>query len=232
MKRNRFVSSNFTTSTGDRMTHRPKPTATRPRVEGDREDEILDADARGARRRRLRPAHHGRRRRSGHGPPRPRSTAAGTPSSALVVDAMLRSKGADVVPDTGIAARRPGRDLLRHRRHDRDAVATAVLGQRDHRHRPRPGVRRAFRERVHRPQGRAPPARSTSAPVERGEVRADVDLDLIAPPSPGSCSTAPSCSASSPTRRPIARVIDQIILPAVAATRDRRPHHELQRRTQ
>ena len=52
----------------------------RPRVEGDREQEILDATLDGARRDRLRPAHHGRRRRPRPRRPRPPSTAAGAPS--------------------------------------------------------------------------------------------------------------------------------------------------------
>ena len=48
---------------------------------------------RGARRGRLRPAHHGRRRRRGPRPPRPPSTAAGTARSALVIDAILHDQG-------------------------------------------------------------------------------------------------------------------------------------------
>ena len=49
------------------MTPAGSAAAARPRVEGDREQEILRRDARRARRRRLRPADHGRRRHRGQG---------------------------------------------------------------------------------------------------------------------------------------------------------------------
>ena len=77
-------------------------------------------------------------------------------------------------------ARRPARDVLRRRRPDRRARPPPSPASS-----PRSAATRSSPTRsasdVHRPQDRGVAPRSSSGPSARGELRADVDLDLLAP---------------------------------------------------
>ena len=122
-----------------------------------------------------------------------------------------------VVPDTGTPARRPARGLLRHRR--------------PHRPQRRGDVRqRADRDQ---PRRRSSPPRSATTFIgpkaavgraiferarDRGELREDVDLDLLAPALAGIVlHRVFLLGAAARPGRSSRRVIDQIILPAALA---------------
>lgn len=51
--------------------------------------------------------------------------------------------------------------------------------------------------------------------IERGEIRADIDLDLIAAALPGICLHRTFLLGEAPTTELVTKVIDQVILPAV-----------------
>ena len=190
----------------------------RPRVEGDREDEILDAtldlllevgydrltmDA-VARRARASKATLYRR-------------WDGKPS--LVVDAMVRAKQAPSIERARhrLPARRPGQHLLRSAR-DRSQRRDRRPGLRDHRPGQRPRVRRALPRGVHRAQGRGVPGRSTARAVERGEIAPDIDIDIIAPALAGILLHRSFVLGLVPDDDTVQRVIDHVILPAVGCT--------------
>ena len=194
-----------------------KPTiaGSRPRVEGDREDEILEAtlellldvgydrltmDA-VARRARASKATLYRR-------------WADKPS--LVVDAMVRAKHAPHVEshDTGslrgdLVTTFCGAHGMGQQRGDRDAR----LG--DHGALQRPGVRPPVPRGVHRPEGRRSPATSTQRAIERGEIPADVDIEIIAPALAGILLHRSFVMGLVPDDETVERVIDHVILPAV-----------------
>lgn len=187
------------------------PEGTRPRVEGDREQEIFDAtlqvleevgydrltmDAVAAAARASKATLY--RRWNG--------------KVALVIDALLSQKATPEAPDTGTLRG----DLLETfcgagGLTDESAVAlfasvlTAI--SRD------AAFAEAFRERVIAPKaavGRLIFERAR----ERGELREGVDIDLLAPALAGICLHRLFLMGLPPDRDVIARVVDQIILPA------------------
>ncbi len=183
----------------------------RPRVEGDREQEIFDATLQV-----LEEVGYDRLTMDAV------ATAARASKAtlyrrwngkvALVIDALLSAKGPQALPDTGtlrgdLLATFCGEGGLT----DHSAVATfaSVLTaiSRD------AEFAAAFREKVIAPKaavGRAIFERAR----ERGELREGVDLDLLAPALAGICLHRLFLMGLPPDRDVIARVIDQIILPA------------------
>ena len=144
---------------------------------------------------------------------------------ALVIDALRRGQAVTrALPDTGILRGRPARRVLRHRRaHRRHAAATFASVH--HRARPRRGVRRGVPRRA----SSAPRWPRTRAIFERaqarGEIRPDVDLDLLAPALAGIVLHRMLRPRRATHRRTHRRgVIDQIILPAARPLPD--PRHE------
>ena len=160
----------------------PDAAAARPRVEGDREQEILDATLDGARRRRLRPAHHGRRRHRGQGLARPRSTAAGTTKVSLVIDAAAAqprrpARSPTPAPCAATCSRSfCGMGGLGRRSAVATCSASVITA-----HRPRRGVRRGVPRATFIGPKIARLAAIFERARDRGEIRADVDLDLLAP---------------------------------------------------
>ena len=161
----------------------------RPRVEGDREREILEAALAGARRRGLRPADDGRRRRPGQG-------VQGHALPALVDQGLAGHRrpappeGPDHDPRHGVPARRPDRGVLRHGGARPRGRVHAL--QRPDRHRPRRGVRPRVPRAGDRPQDGDLPARSTSGRWPAARSARTSTSPCSARPSPGSCSTAPT----------------------------------------
>jgi AcrR family transcriptional regulator len=184
---------------------------TRPRVEGDREQEIFDATLRV-----LEETGYDRLTMDAV------ATAARASKAtlyrrwngkvSLVIDALLSMKGPHEVPDTGtlrgdLLAMFCGEGGLT----DHAAVATfaSVLTaiSRD------AEFASAFRERVIAPKaaiGRQIFERARA----RGEVRDDIDLDLLAPALAGICMHRLFLMGLPPDTETIRKVVDQIILPA------------------
>jgi AcrR family transcriptional regulator len=184
---------------------------TRPRVEGDREQEIFDATLRV-----LEEVGYDRLTMDAV------ATAARASKAtlyrrwngkvALVIDALLSQKGAPDLPDTGslrgdLLATFCGVGGLT----DHSAVATfaSVLTaiSRD------AEFAAAFREKVIAPKA-AVGRRVFERAQARGELRDGVDLDLLAPALAGICLHRLFMMGLPPDRDIIARVVDQIILPA------------------
>ena len=179
-ERNRFVSSPSTRTGAHRMTPaKPPPLPPPARVEGDREQEILDAalevlaevgyD-------RLTMDAVAQRAKA----PRPRSTGAGTPRPRSSWTRWPRMKTTPATARHRRPAQRPDGGVLRHGRPHRPRHHLDVR-RRDHRaapptrSSPRSSARRSSR-----------PSRRSSRTVferarDRGEIRADLDLDLIVP---------------------------------------------------
>ena len=135
---------------------------------------------------------------------------------SLVVDAMVRAKQAPSIEthDTGSLRGDLVEHLLRAARHrPQRGHRDARLG--DHRAGQRPRVRRAVPRGVHRPQGRRSPARSTQRAIERGEIPADVDIEIIAPALAGILLHRSFVLGLVPDDETVQRVIDHVILPAV-----------------
>lgn len=194
------------------MTPAEAAAAARPRVEGDREQEILDAalevlgevgydrltmDA-VAQRAKASKATLYRRWNS---------------KATLVVEALARTKGIPEVPDTGSLRT----DLLTAfcgmgglTDHDTTstfgAVMTALTTD--------PEFAAEFRSRVLQPKAQLSRALFQRA-VDRGEVRDDLDLDLMAPALAGIVLHRLFVMGEAPGPTLIENVIDQIILPAV-----------------
>jgi AcrR family transcriptional regulator len=184
---------------------------TRPRVEGDREQEIFDATLRV-----LEEVGYDRLTMD--------AVAAAARASkatlyrrwngkvALVIDALLSQKAPQTAPDTGTLRG----DLLETfcgdgGLTDQSAVAifasvlTAISRDAE--------FAAAFRERVIGPKaaiGRLIFERAS----ERGELREGVDIELLAPALAGICLHRLFLMGLPPDRDVIARVVDQIILPA------------------
>ncbi len=153
----------------------------RPRVEGEREDEILDATLDAPDRGRLRPAHDGRRREAvarqqGHalpplgdqGEPRRRRAAArqGAPrTSSSPTPAPCAATCSQ--PSAAQGAGRPRAHPCPRRRRHRAVQRLRV----------RRGVPRA----LHRTRRSRSPAEIYQRAQARGEIRDDVDLELIGP---------------------------------------------------
>jgi len=210
-ERNRFVSSDPTT--GDHcMTPAEAAAAVRPRVEGVREQEILDAalevlgevgydrltmDA-VAQRAKASKATLYRRWNS---------------KATLVVEALARTKGVPAVPDTGdlrtdLVTAFCGMGGLTD--HDTTstfgAVITAVSTD--------PEFAAEFRRQVVAPKAHVSRTVFERA-RDRGEVRDDLDLDIIAPALAGIVLHRVFVLGEQPDAALIERTIDQIILPAV-----------------
>ncbi len=184
---------------------------TRPRVEGDREQEIFDATLQV-----LEEVGYDRLTMDAV------ATAARASKAtlyrrwngkvALVIDALLSQKGPPELPDTGnlrddLLATFCGEGGLT----DHSAVATfaSVLTaiSRD------AEFAAAFREKVIGPK--AAVARQVFERAQaRGELRDGIDLDLMAPALAGICLHRLFLMGLSPDRDSISRVVDQIILPA------------------
>lgn len=193
------------------MTPAEAAAAARPRVEGDREQEILDAalevlsevgydrltmDA-VAQRAKASKATLYRRWNS---------------KATLVVEALARTKGIPEVPDTGSLRT----DLLtafcgmggltdEHTTGTFGAVITAVTTD--------PEFAREFRAQVVTPKAQVSRTLFERAQA-RGEVRSDLDLDLIAPALAGIVLHRVFMLGQHPDPPLIERAIDQIILPA------------------
>ena len=191
----------------------PTETGTRPRVEGERELEILEAtlevldevgydlltmDAVATRAKASKATLYRRWK--------------GKPE--LVVAAIMAHKGETVVPDTGslrgdlLAAYCGGSGGLN------DPLAQSVLVRGRHRDGPRPGVRRGLPARLHRPQGRGLAARIYERARERGEVHPDVDLTVLAPALAGIVLHRAFLLGETVTPELVGRVLDEVILPA------------------
>ncbi len=192
----------------------PAPEGTRPRVEGDREQEIFDATLQV-----LEEVGYDRLTMDAV------ATAARASKAtlyrrwngkvALVIDALISQKGQPQVPDTGSLRG----DLLETfcgvgGLTDHSAVATfaSVLTaiSRD------AEFAAAFRERVVGPKAAAGRLVFERAQA-RGELREGVDLDLLAPALAGICLHRLFLMGLPPDQDTIRRVVDQIILPAALA---------------
>ncbi len=189
----------------------PHPEGSRPRVEGDREQEILDATLQV-----LEEVGYDRLTMDAV------ATAARASKAtlsrrwngkvSLVIDALLSQKGPQLAPDTGslrsdLLATFCGDGGLT----DHSAVAlfasvlTAISRDAE--------FAEAFRERVIAPKaaiGRLIFERAR----ERGELREGVEIDLLAPALAGICLHRLFLMGLPPDQDVIARVVDQIILPA------------------
>jgi AcrR family transcriptional regulator len=192
----------------------PSEAHTRPRVEGDRELEILEAtlevladvgydrltmDAVATRARASKATLYRR----------------WTNKVSLVIDALLAQKAAPAVPDTGSLRG----DLLEAfcgvgGLVDQRAVAmlSSVLTAIDRDEE----FANEFRSRVIGPKIAVSRSIYERA-VERGEVRADLDVSLFGPALAGILLHRAYLLGEAPTRERIARVIDQIIIPAATA---------------
>lgn len=187
----------------------------RPRVEGDREQEILDATLNA-----LTEAGYDRLTMDAVAT-RARASKATlyrrwNNKAALVVDALRAAKGIDApIPDTGSLRG----DLLAVACGDGGltrpaslAVFTSVLTamNRD------PEFAEAYRRDVLAPKLAATRMIYERA-LERGEVRADADLDVLAPAFSGILLHRHVALGTPPTAEAAERILDQIILPAALA---------------
>lgn len=195
----------------------PEPTATRPRVEGEREQEILDAtlevladvgydkltmDAVAARAKASKATLY---RRWDSKP-------------ALVVDALCSQKGPDAAVDTGnlrddLIGLHCGLGGLRDERGVSVLAAIVTAMARD------TEFATTYRRELTEPRLAAARVVLERA-LARGEVRDDVAIDLVAAALPGIVLHRVFLLGEEPTPELIGEVIDQIILPAVT------PHHE------
>ena len=221
MKRNRFVSSTFIRRAPMTPT---EAHAVRPRIEGDREREILEATlevlADVGYDRLTMDAVATRARASKATLYRRWNTKVG-----LVIDALLSRRRRRGRP-TPAAARRPDRGVLRHGRPpDGESVAhfSSVLTAID----PRRGVRRGVPQRVIGPKVAVCPRRSTSAPRLAARSGRTSTSTCFGPPSPASClHRVYLLGRAARPRSSITRVIDQIILPAAPRAGHKRPRRK------
>ena len=130
----------------------------------------------------------------------------------LVIDALLTTKQTPVVPDTG-SLRGDLEQLMCGVGGMTDAEAVGTFGAvitaivRD------PEFAQAFRTEIVGPKIAASQTIWERA-RERGEIREDLDLELIEPALAGICMHRVFLMGEQPTEDLIGRVIDQIILPA------------------
>ena len=192
----------------------PKHATLRPRVEGAREDEILDAtldlllevgydrltmDA-VARRSRASKATLYRRWES---------------KPSLVVDAMVRAKQAPSVPEHDTGTLRGDLVSTFCGAHGMNQGATTgLLGSVITALASDPEFAALFRERFIAPKVKVSQAIYTRA-IERGEIRPDVDIDIIAPALAGILLHRSFVLGVVPDDAAVERVIDHVILPAV-----------------
>lgn len=194
---------------------------TRPRVEGDREQEILDAALEV-----LADVGYDRLTMDAVATTARASKATlyrrWSTKSALVIDALKSQKGARVPVDTGNLRD----DLLATYcgmggQADQAQIAilasviTAIARDED--------FAESFRRDFIGPKAAAS-AEIFARAQARGELRDDVDLDVIAPALPGIALHRQFLLGESPDADFITRVIDQIILPAVIAPPTAAPH--------
>ena len=135
---------------------------------------------------------------------------------SLVVDAMVRAKQAPAhrEPRHRLAARRPDEHVLRCARHGpQETHRDARRGH--HGAVQRPGVRPPVPRDRSSPPRSPSPARSTHRAIERGEIPADVDIDIIAPALAGILLHRSFVLGLVPDDETVERVIDHVILPAV-----------------
>jgi AcrR family transcriptional regulator len=194
------------------MTPETAAAAARPRVEGDREQEILDAALEvlsdvGYDRLTMDAVAHRAKASKATLYRRWNSKA------QLVVESLARTKPAPPVPDTGdlrtdLMAAFCGMGGLTD--HDTTATLGAVITAVS----TDPEFAREFREQVVAPKARVSHLVFEHA-RERGELRADLDLDLVAPALAGIVLHRVFIYGEHPDAALIERAIDQIILPAV-----------------
>ncbi|MEJ7794705.1 MAG: TetR/AcrR family transcriptional regulator [Nocardioides sp.] len=193
----------------------PEPTSPRPRIEGDREQEILDATLTV-----LAEAGYDRLTMDAVAAEAKASKATlyrrWSSKPELVVDAVCSHKEHPPTPDTGtlrgdLLAAYCGMGGLGDARSMGvlAAVVTAMARDEEFAH--------AYRRDFIGPKQRAMRLVLDRA-VARGEVRDDVDLDLIAPALPGIVLHRVFLLGEQATPDLVTRVIDQIILPAVSRT--------------
>ena len=194
------------------MNATPPPVDTRPRVEGDREIEILTAalevmadvgydrltmDAVATRAKASKATLYRRWRTK----------------SDLVIEAIIATKGPTVIPDTG-SLRQDLLDMFCGMGGMTDGKSINLLGSlitaihRDEE------FAAAYRRDFIGPKMEATRTVYRRA-QERGEIRSDVDVELIAAALPGVVLHRVYILGEMPTQELIAKVIDQIILPAV-----------------
>lgn len=186
--------------------------AVRPRVEGDREQEILDAALEvladvGYDRLTMDAVAH--RAKASKATLYRRWNSKAT----LVVEALARTKGVPVVPDTGELRS----DLLSAfcglgglTEHGTTATIGAVLTAVS----TDPEFAREFRAQVVEPKSRVTHEIFERA-RDRGQLRGDVDLDIVVPALAGIVLHRVFLFGDTPDPTLIERAIDQIILPAV-----------------
>jgi AcrR family transcriptional regulator len=186
--------------------------ATRPRIEGDREQEILDAALEvladvGYDRLTMDAVAHQAKASKATLYRRWNSKA------TLVVEALARTKGVPDVPDTG----RLRSDLLEAfcgmgglTEHETTATLGAVMTavSTDHE------FAREFRAQVVEPKARVSRVIFERA-RDRGELRDDLDLDIVVPALAGIVLHRVFVFGDKPDHSLIERAVDQIILPAV-----------------
>ncbi|HEY3530584.1 MAG TPA: TetR/AcrR family transcriptional regulator [Nocardioides sp.] len=186
--------------------------AARPRVEGDREQEILDAalavlaDVGYDRLTMDAVAHQAKASKA-------TLYRRWNSKATLVVEALARSKGIPVVPDTGglrsdlLTAFCGLGGLTEHgTTATLGAVMTAVSTD--------PEFAREFRAQVVEPKARVSRVIFERA-RDRGELRDDLDLDLVAAALAGIVLHRVFVFGDTPDQSLIERAVDQIILPAV-----------------
>jgi AcrR family transcriptional regulator len=190
----------------------PAEAAARPRVEGDREQEIFDAAIEvlgevGYDRLTMDAVAH--RAKASKATLYRRWTSKAT----LVVDAVVSMKDTPELPDTGdlrsdLMAAFCGQGGLtdHHTTSAFGAVITAVNTD--------PEFAHEFRERVIKPKSQISRQVFERARL-RGELRDDIDLDIVVPALAGIVLHRTFVLGEEPTPALIERAVDQIILPAV-----------------
>ena len=190
----------------------PETAAARPRVEGDREQEILDAALEvladvGYDRLTMDAVAH--RAKASKATLYRRWNSKAT----LVVEALARVKGVPVIPDTGDLRT----DLLQTfcglgglTDHDTTATLGAVLTAVS----TDPEFAVEFRRQVVEPKARVSRLIFERA-RDRGELRDDLDLDIVVPALAGIVLHRVYVFGDKPDPQLIERAVDQIILPAV-----------------
>jgi hypothetical protein len=191
----------------------PDPTTTRPRVEGDREQEILDAALTV-----LAETGYDRLTMDAVATEAKASKATlyrrWTSKSQLVVDAICSHKEHPPTPDTGslrgdLLAAHCGMGGLGDPRATAVQAAVVTAMARDEE------FAATYRREFLGPKVAASRAIFERA-RDRGELRDDVDLDLLAPSLPGIVLHRVFLLGDEATPDLVARVIDQVILPAVS----------------
>lgn len=199
--------------------------AARPRVEGDREVEILEATL-GV----LADVGYDRLTMDAVATRAKASKATlyrrWNTKVALVIDALLLTKGAPEVPDTGtlrgdlLAAYCGGEGQSGLMDSRQTAIFSSIITAlpRD------PEFAAEFRKQVLGPK-MAVSAAIYARAKERGEIREDLDVSLFGPAIAGICLHRLYVLGEAPDREQIARIIDQIIVPAAVNHPDTKESH-------